>query len=544
VPAARLASLALPVLLARVLRLLRRRWAPLLFWCTLGYLLHDLALRASAWLAHRHQWLGFGGLAIGVLVTLSTTIMMFHAARSALVNVDTRGEPSVLVVTRTRRIVDAIGETILPFLVVYSAWGLFAEEVRTWGIHVINQDLTAADTLDVFRDMTGAPLIVALAAWVLRAGLERVRDHEGAGDRVLTDHAAGVRVVEVQTPVTPALNVGVAFFETLYMFFGLVSVSALVSQALSWLTSRVAYVAVRDAIASAVAWVDGWLPGVSLPWLTSAWAWLTEQIGADVADGLVLPLVWLVIAAGVFGEDMSREDTVVTGRRLRGVEARLRRLPHRVRQLSDLLTREARDKWTPLANGLRMVVAAGPLLFLTFCLVYVLVEAAMGWAFIGLTHLIGPHPWDWWWPRLAVLWFAEDAVHEVLRIAVLAATYDLCRERLRRREAERPRPSNAPTPPRGGVAPPSPPARGTAPFSAPAQPWRRPPLTPSSSRVPTASAGPPRPFSPVGGPDSGRGTPPPSRPRAAGTPGTWARHRPPAPGPGAPGPPPRERGTR
>jgi hypothetical protein len=474
--AARLASLAPLALLAHVVRLLQRRWAPLLFWLTLGYLLHDLALRASAWLAQRHQWLGFGGLAVGVLVTLSTTIMMFHAARSALVSVDApHGErPALLVgVTRTRRVVDAIGETILPFLVVYGAWGLFAEEVRTWGIHVLNQDLTAVGTVDVFRDVTGAPLIVAIVAWLLRAALERVRDHEAAGDRVLTDHAAGVRVVEVRTPATPALNVGVAFFETTYMFFGLVSVSALASQAWSWLTSRVAYVALRDTIASAVAWVDGWLPGVSLPWLTGAWAWLTERIGDDVADGLVLPLVWLVIAAGVYGEDMSREETVVAGSRWRGVEARLRRLPRRVRRLADLFTREVRDKWTPLANGLRMALAAGPLLFLTFCLVYVLVEAAVEWAFVGLTHLIGPHPWDWWWPRLAVLWFAGDAVHEMLRIAVLAATYDLCRERLRRRGAERSRPSSGPRQP-GGLARPTGPQEPVL-LDTPTRPWPTPP---------------------------------------------------------------------
>lgn len=123
-PAAHFASLALPTLLARVARLLHRCWAPLLFWFTLGYLLHDLALRGSAWLAQRHQWLGFAGLAVGVLITLSTTILMFHALRSALASV-ARGEAPASSTEpprpRTRRVVDEIGETILPFLVVYGA---------------------------------------------------------------------------------------------------------------------------------------------------------------------------------------------------------------------------------------------------------------------------------------------------------------------------------------------------------------------------------------------------------------------------------------
>ncbi len=497
-PAFRNGALDLP---ARTLGLLARSWAPVAFWFVLGYLVHDLTLRGSAWLAGHNAWLGFAGLSVGVLVLLSSTIMMFHAVLpapgAAGTHVPTGGGPLDVTAVLPRvlplsptgaptpaesatsatsatsahergRMVDQIAEAILPFLIFYGAWGLFTDEVRTWGVHVVNSDIgQGLGILSGLGAATGVPLAIAVGSWLVRAVLERLYAQRGGR----------------------LLGVAVALFEANWMFFAVVSVSVVIGQAIDWVTGRVAWVATRDGIAGAfhagTDWAFGWADGIwatlPLDQVGAAWHWLSAQFGDDVADGLVLPLLWLVIAAVVFGEQMDADERVVADSRLAGAGTLFQRLPAKAQLLSDLLTREIRDKWTPLVNGLRFVLRAGPVFYLTFCLLYVLIEASTGWAFIGVTHLIGPHPWQWWFPRLGPLEFAEQTVREVVRIALLAAAFEACRARA---GAGRPDGRSAATAAdatgatsagtRGTPAPPPPPAPGFAGWSPPASVRRTP----------------------------------------------------------------------
>ncbi|MEQ7004596.1 hypothetical protein ABN028_00215 [Actinopolymorpha sp. B17G11] len=404
---------------ARAAGLLAGYWAPMLVWFVAGYLAHNLVLRGSAWLAHRNQWLGFAGLSIGVLVLLASTIMMFHAVRPGLVPFGGRrrghaaGVPGALPAQEPAksRMVDEIAEAILPFLIFYGAWGLFTDEVREWGVQVLNQDITGGiGVLGVLTTLTPIPLAVAIGSWVIRAILEFVYNRRGGR----------------------LLGVGVALFEANWMFFAVISVSIVIGQGIDWLTSRVVWVDTRDAAGAVFSMLDGWLPVSPFEWIGATWATLTDQFGGVVADGVLLPLLWLIITAVVFGEEMERDGKVIARTRLEGAGTLFARLPARAQVVSELFTREIREKWTPVVVGLRFVLGAGAAFFLTFCLLYVCVEVFTGWAFIGVKHLVGPHPWDWWWPWLEPLHFAELGLREVLRIALLAAAFEICLEHSRR----------------------------------------------------------------------------------------------------------------
>jgi hypothetical protein len=394
-------AVMLPV---RAAGLLGRYWAPLIFWFALGYIVHDLVLRGSAWLSYRNIWLGFGGLSISVLVMLAATILMFQSMRPGLTMLRNReGEvpnPSeALEPTGRRPMVDAIAESILPFLVFYGAWGLFTEEVQMWGRQAVNQDTTQGmDVMTELGSATGAraliPLLIAVGSWLIRALFETIYNRRGG------------RLLGLVT----------AFFEANFMFFSVFTVYALISGWIVWLTERVFWASAKQGVVDTLAQLVGLVPGLSLDKLGQAWAWLT-QWNAELSDDFLQPLLWLTIAGAVYGFEMARDEQLFT------------RLSQRTGRLAELFTREWRDKWTPLVNGIRLIFRAGLLFYLTFCLLYLLTGVVSGWLAIGVKYLIGPHPWSWWWPVLGPVDLLEQTVQEVLRIALLAAAFGMALER-------------------------------------------------------------------------------------------------------------------
>lgn len=415
----------------RTLGLVGRFWVPLVFWFTAGYLAHDLALRGAALLALRNKWLGFAGLSISVLIMLASTIMMLHAVRPGLTPFGgVRRQPQPVQdeprVESSPPIVDAIAETILPFLVFYGAWGLFVDEVRTWGTHAINQSLDAGlNAVDITENATGIPLAIAVGSWLIRAALETLYNRRGG------------RVLGLST----------ALFEANWMFFAVISVSAIIGNAYDWIAERQVWETIRESLAM--------LPGLDLAWLANVWAALQPYF-PTVKDGLLQPLLWLTIAAVVFGEKMDRDADVIANSRFQAVGQAFGRLPRPVQRVTELFSREVREKWTPLANGVRFVLTAGPIFYLTYCLCYMVIDSGTAWLEVLAMRVIGPHPFDWWWPWLTPLEFVQQGLHEVLRIALLAAAFELGLERAWRRRGRL----------SGGTPPADFPSRPTAPLAA------------------------------------------------------------------------------
>jgi hypothetical protein len=159
----------------------------------------------------------------------------------------------------------------------------------------------------------------------------------------------------------------------------------------------------------------------------------------DMKDGLVQPLVWLAMAAVVYSSSMTEDAKVIEGTR---VEARVsglwQRLPGPVQAAVEFFSRGFRDKYIPLVNGFRLVLSGGALFYLTFCLVYVALEALASVGFIGLTKLVGPHEVLWWQMWEGAVSFPVNLVHEVLRICLLAVAFDLALRRASARPVPKP----------------------------------------------------------------------------------------------------------
>lgn len=382
-------------------RLAARLFLPLAFFHTLGRLAHQGVLLLAVRLSEPRGWqayAGFAVLSLGVLVTLAAYIAMLNTVGRALGTV-TSTTPTQD--QRERRLVDAIAHTLLPFLVFYSAWGLFVEDVRAF-LRLFSEmrpeiDPEAGTVLLDLMDVNVLVVVVTLGIYGLKAGCERLYDK--FGNRLF--------------------GFGNSVLECMWMYFGIISLGNWIGGGVDWLTSRVVW-ADFTALADLVPLV---------PQMKEAWAFLAPY-RAELGDGLVQPLVWLAMAAVVYGSSVTDESKVIAGTRL---EPRLsglwRRLPAPVRVTTEFFSRGLRDKYVPVANGLRFVLRSGLVFYLVFCLVYVVIEALAAVGFMALARLVGPHETLWWQMWEGAVTFPVNLLHEVLRICLLAAAFDLALRR-------------------------------------------------------------------------------------------------------------------
>lgn len=395
-------------------RLLGRNWAALIFWYVVAHAAHDLLLIGAAWVGQRQKLLGLSVLSLAVLCVLAGTILMLYALRDSLPSLRPDSAGPVPGTDKRGELVHAVAETILPFLVFYSAWGLFLEEARNYSIEGFNQaglGTPSGFVLNFGDDWRAllVPLAVAVGTWVVRAVCEHF--HNRTGNR--------------------ALGVATAVLEANWMLFTVAFVGTIIGQITGWLTGRVFWHVIGDQVTAVLHRLDALLSALALPQISAAWHWFAGYL-PDLKDGLVLPILWLTITAVVYGEEVTSDGTLVAdSHRLNRVAGRTwERLPGRARYFGELFSREWRDKYVPFVNGLKLVLRGGAVLYLLFCLIYVLLKAATDWAFIGVTQLVGAHYWVWWWPRLPVLEFLRDGTYEVLRICLLAAAFDLALRRI------------------------------------------------------------------------------------------------------------------
>ncbi|MBB4935056.1 hypothetical protein F4561_005950 [Lipingzhangella halophila] len=401
------------------LDLARRYWAPLLCVYVAGTALHALALRGVAKLGQQDEIFGMVGVSVSLLVTLATTIIMFHMLRPGLPTLDQelsersararRGTPQapgqVSVNERERRLVDAIAMAILPFLAFYSAWGLVGEEFQSYALQVYNDAGPEAYAFVSDFDRVGAPLIVALGAFCVRAGVEALYNRTES----------------------KILGLLTALLEAIWVFFAIVTVSPLLSDARAWFGERVVWAEIQSLYTDGLIWLSD---VTSIPVLT-----LASSIAGTVAwvwnllkDGLVEPLLWLTIAAVVFGADVDRTETLFRGQRRveRLHRTAMEHTPGMVARVTSVVGGTYRDKYVPFVNALRFILSVSPAYYLSFCLYYALLELGFGWLERGVFIAVGPEDFlSWWWPWLTPIEFVVEGLHEFFRVCLLAAAFEL-----------------------------------------------------------------------------------------------------------------------
>lgn len=362
----------LSLLLHESVTLLRRFWPPLVFWFCCGWALHEVGMLGSVLLGADHAaWATLAFIA-GVIAYVGSLVLMLHSLRAGL------RSPAAARALQNHRLripdqlfareprVAVIALALGPFLAVYTLWGLAEDEVAELfqTNALVHGNASATDWSVNLTANLPLYLGLAMGAWLVKQlGLLVARRYGTVAGLVATA-ADGV-----------------------FVFASFVALLRLTSLAASWLENRNAWVAVRDGW---VAFLD-WLPDLRLPFdlvlpeaLRQLAAWFWRDLVPGVAENLLLPLMWLALAATVFGWREFRARDILSGLSL-PTPARLTRMRGaRHSRLAAWATADFRHKYLPLAQALRLVWQAGP----RFLGVYLLLATVLRLLDHGFRYLL------------------------------------------------------------------------------------------------------------------------------------------------------------
>ena len=363
-------------------------------------------MEGSVQLGLLNRPLGFLGLAVLIVVQLLCTIAMFQVLRAGMPMLlrasDASGAEGVARWTGGSRLVDAIAVALLPFFAYYATWGLLRDLVSDYSYSVLQN--IAGLGLAGPQDIAAAPgLWISIAAtWAVRrlslARHEQTRSHWW--------------------------SIVATVCEAYWVFLRRSRDRAWKQAPWDWWHQRAVYVGWREWWNDPRAWLTVLESGVT-PLLELARAALSVTI---------LPLVWLAIAAIIYGHDLREQSTLTQAHaRVTRLHQRYAGLPPMLRWFAGSWSKAWRSRFVPVLNSLRLLLRAGLRPALMVCVGYVILHFVCSWAFRGAVLLIGPQDRDVWSMILGPLTLivgdasahVPSLLEEPLRICLLAAAIEI-----------------------------------------------------------------------------------------------------------------------
>lgn len=417
--------------LLRPFQLCLRYWPQLAACYLLGLLGRRGAIELAAWAGWDNDAWASLIMPLAGMARLGSYVAMFFVLRQAL--------PALAALpSRSLRSVDVFSTVIVPFFAIYLAWKLFAEDWIAFEAAALDYRIGEAMTTPGEVELHPETLPVSNLTWALifaalvaRYVLSRFKER-------LPGWMIAVRV----------------YVDALWVFLG---VSFAASKDLTfflnptgWLSERRIVVWFNDTRAD----LFSHFRPLEVWWDTVTWAVST------VFGGATIPLLWLAVAAIVYGVTMP-DDWRGAARRVAGQRAdwvferaaRQKRVRERWSQLPDVRRDEARDwflsrlgNYRTITDAARLILHGGVLALSLYVLGYLGLawldmagsfyrpEVRAGYLFRGTAWLIGPHPkafWDWAQPALV---FASHLIIEPLRVCLIASTVAYCVEHVRSKE--------------------------------------------------------------------------------------------------------------
>jgi hypothetical protein len=401
-------------LIGDTFRLWWKNLLPMTAWWVAGFLGFTACSQGAIWLAqHRHSSLGTGVFAVGVLLQIIATVGMIRTCAMSLYrwrdaansDADETSDPT------QRGLLDLLAVTLLPLVAVWSAWGFFDEQVSQLSANYLVQ--TGLQDSNFFK--IGAqtwhnflPALVILL--VLRRVLQAVDDRWPSRPVKLTQVWAEAFFVLLTVVITPfAIDEGKEWFKD------------------------------RQFWCWSLDWWDGFstfFDKIHVPvpaGIEFLWGFTWETLWPLFKLGVAEPLTWLAITTVVFGHRVLSGGSVFRGTRLERLGARAEeqqtprgRVANLTSKAPDLVLGGFREKFYPAINAFRLLVRVGPVFLGVVCLVYTFWFLGNGWMFVGVTRLIGIHGTYWGLMNHEIASLVQGLVFEPLRIALLAAAFDLC----------------------------------------------------------------------------------------------------------------------
>lgn len=370
-------------------RAIAQCWPLLLAWFFGSWLAHAALVRLAGWAGNYEALWGLLILPLAVLVKLAGFVGMFLSVRPAL-----RHYERLDAVTGTRQRWGATVLTgLIPFLVIYIAWGMISDDVIAYGR--ASADQFSADTQNRPLALTVGVMTVTfvLVAFALRFVLGRLAKR-----------------------LPPWVGAFTAYLEAAWLITAALALKDILAGVPQWFATRRMFAWIVDGIAE----------------LREQFAWfavigdaLTWTLGA-IGDVLLQPLAWLALAGIVFASALPRR-TRSAGRTARLREAasrRWRRMPRPVRVLGASVSSGFRERWEPIASALSLIWRNGPVQLGAYILAFAVVVAGTQWLYVLIYTLLGPHETGWWIATSDLIVLLVSAISVPLQIVIVAAAFD------------------------------------------------------------------------------------------------------------------------
>jgi hypothetical protein len=386
-----------------------RHWPALFTLALLGAAVRNGAVYAAIKLSEVQGQLGLLMLVLAPLGYLLPVVAMLSVCRRslpALQAVDTRSDVAPTE-RRPLRLLDVAVSVLVPFMAVYSSYGLFEEDLfrfrntaaadvfsrTTLTIHP--EDLDGASRLGIYTLQVA--LLIVVAAWLVRFALGRVER---------TFHLRALAYVG-------------AFVEVYYTAQLAGQAEVLRVSGLPWLRER-----------RAAHWVQGWYDDVvdvlgPVAGVFTGALHAVEAVLGSFDAVVVVPVGWLTLAAVVLGYKLLESEEEAPATEQRGLVSALRA--------------DVKERWSALVDGVRLLAAGGLVPMLLFSLVFLLITRVPLVVHEAFRAVVGPRFFGTWValdPFQVAIGFALSLA---LTTPVLAAAVDwLIRARTASRTAASP----------------------------------------------------------------------------------------------------------
>lgn len=394
-------------------QLWRFGWPMLLCIAACGALVNDLLLPLAVKAGFANALAGFAVLSAIVLAKLVTVVAMCLSLRPAMPGVAALFPEKHVAGTAEGKPKESdwlgvVAIAIIPFFAYYAAWGFLGDTVRDYSLLALEM-AEFGQKLSLFDVPATLWLGIAVA---FAFGMRRL-----------------AKLMQTRSS-RPAWQFVIVLCDANWIFVGLYALTGWKNAVWTWIGAGgpLPYLMrVRDLFLGLIGKAQAATPvavDLAPPSLQSS------------AQGLflyaLLPLVWLLMAAVIYGFDMKDAAALSSHRRTAAALSRYGRLPKFLREFIDHFVAGYRSRYLPIANSVRLAFGAGLAVLIGFVLLYRLIGWAAAWGWIGLAHLIGPQELPAWQALASIIAFFLGGPSDIrggilvdaLRICLVAAVVE------------------------------------------------------------------------------------------------------------------------
>ncbi|QEN89857.1 hypothetical protein FZC33_27670 [Labrys sp. KNU-23] len=354
---------------------MRRYWPHLTALWLAGVLAEDVLTEIAVRIGFLNQLAGLSALTLVVLVKLVVIIALFEIVRPGLPSLQAAAKAAEISQSDRREgepagFTMALSLALVPFFAFYAAWGFLSDTVREYSKLAL--DLTPfGQNARILEVSGGWLLLVSVAiAWLVRLGAKQMHK----------------RSKHVFWPFLIVVCEANWAFIALYVLSNWHSeimawVSRLPETLNGWLSpvARAAAAARAEAVTPPIEYAPA-------SWIDSLTALFTYTL---------YPVVWLTLAALVYGYDIGRAERPMESRWGRAI-GHWDRLPKFLRDFLTHFVAGTARRYRALAEGVGLTFGAGLALVVTVIVAFRLLDWGAAWAWYGAARLIGPHEIGLW----------------------------------------------------------------------------------------------------------------------------------------------------